>query len=108
MPSRAITFIWTAALALAWNAPAASAELPVTTPTSIGLFYQPGAPETSSLWRDGDSGTRLELRGRVMSSGGQPVRDALVELWHADATGSVDEVRSNKRVQRAYLGDSHA
>jgi catechol 1,2-dioxygenase len=66
---------------------------PTTTQTSIGLFYLPGAPEVVSLWREGDSGERLFLRGRVLTREGQPITDALVELWHADAQGGVDESR---------------
>ncbi|MDX1528061.1 MAG: hypothetical protein R3337_05495, partial [Gammaproteobacteria bacterium] len=38
-------------------------------------------------------GERLKLSGRVLNRQGQPVADALVELWHADTTGSVDETR---------------
>lgn len=66
---------------------------PVTTQTSIGLFYLPGAPEVVSLWQEGDKGKRLLLQGRVISPDGQPVSNALVELWHADALGGVDESR---------------
>lgn len=65
----------------------------VTTQTSIGLFYLPGAPEVVSLWQEGDKGKRLLLQGRVISPDGRPVSNALVELWHADALGGVDESR---------------
>ena len=71
----------------------AHAQREPTTQTSIGIFYRPDAPDTASLWREGDAGQRLELQGRVLNRRGQPVRDALVELWHADATGGVDESR---------------
>jgi len=78
---------------------AAPAQREPTTQTSIGIFYQPGAPEASSLWRDGDQGQRLVLQGRVLDRGGEPVAGARVELWHADAAGGVDESR-----YRAALG----
>lgn len=71
----------------------AHAQREPTTQTSIGIFYRAGAPVTADLWRDGDQGERLSLQGRVLDPKGQPVADALVELWHADATGSVDETR---------------
>lgn len=71
----------------------ARAQREPTTQTSIGIFYLPGAPETADLWREGDAGDRLKLQGRVLDRKGQPVADALVELWHADTTGSVDESR---------------
>ena len=71
----------------------AHAQRDPTTQTSIGIFYRPGAPATSSLWRDGDHGERLQLDGRVLDRAGRPVSGALVELWHADAGGGVDESR---------------
>ena len=45
------------------------------------------------MWQPGDTGKRLQLRGRVLSTRGAPVANALVELWHADSAGSVDESR---------------
>ncbi len=65
----------------------------LTTQTNIGLFYLPGAPEIDKLWRDGDDGERLFLEGRVLTPEGKPISDALVELWHADNAGGVDESR---------------
>lgn len=73
--------------------PGAHAQREPTTQTSIGIFYLPGAPQTADLWREGDPGERLKLQGRVLDRKGQPVADALVELWHADTTGGVDESR---------------
>ena len=73
--------------------PIAHAAREPTTQTSIGIFYQPGAPDTADLWREGDRGERLALRGRVLDQAGRPVAGALVELWHADAAGGVDESR---------------
>jgi protocatechuate 3,4-dioxygenase beta subunit len=75
------------------GAPDAKAQRVPTTQTSIGIFYQPGAPETGELWRDGDSGKPMVLLGTVLDRDGTPVADALVELWHADTNGSVDESR---------------
>ena len=81
------------ALACLAGAQAAGPQRTPTIQTSIGLFYQPGAPDTASLWREGDRGRRMLLRGRVLDRGGRPVAGALVELWHADWQGSVDESR---------------
>ncbi len=80
-------------VAMLTGAPSAQAQREPTTQTSIGIFYQPSAPETADLWREGDQGTRLHLQGRVLNHAGRPLADALVELWHADANGSVDESR---------------
>ncbi|MEM7406494.1 MAG: hypothetical protein AAF458_14440 [Pseudomonadota bacterium] len=90
--------LWFAALFSTWLlAPAAllaqTPSLAPTTQTSIGLFYQPDAPRRVSLREPGDIGEALNLRGRVVDPTGMAVANALVELWHADAIGSVDESR---------------
>ena len=83
-----------AALVLALtHATQANAQREPTTQTSIGIFYRAGAPKTADLWQGGDTGERLKLQGRVLDPRGRPVADALVELWHADSSGSVDESR---------------
>jgi protocatechuate 3,4-dioxygenase beta subunit len=81
------------AFAIALAGAPAHAQREPTTQTSIGIFYQPGAPQTANLWRDGDQGQRLALSGRVLDRRGDALAGALVEMWHADATGSVDESR---------------
>lgn len=56
---------------------------------TLGPFYAYG------LLRDGDAdlagpnagGERIELAGRLTDGVGAPVRDALIELWQADAEG---------------------
>lgn len=73
--------------------------LPPTESTSIGIYYQPDAPETRNLWRDGDPGERLQLRGRVLDPDGLPVADAQVELWHADGLGQVHPDRYRTRLR---------
>jgi protocatechuate 3,4-dioxygenase beta subunit len=70
-----------------------AAEQAPTTPTSLGVYYQPDAPERATLWQPGEPGQRLELRGRVVTTHGAPLAGARLEIWHADATGSVDESR---------------
>ena len=75
------------------SGPRAAEPLVPTTQTSIGIFYLPDAPATAELWRAGDPGQRLHLQGRLLSESGAPIAGALVELWHADAGGGVDETR---------------
>lgn len=77
---------------------APGARLPPTEETDIGIYYAPGAPELRNLWQQGDPGEKLLLRGRVLSSGGAPVSDARVELWHADGNGQVHEDRYRTRL----------
>ncbi len=90
---------------LAWTAvfgcagAAAQGSLPPTGSTDIGIFYQPGAPQSRNLWREGDPGERLQLRGRVLDIDGDPIADALVELWQADGSGAVKPDRYRTRLR---------
>lgn len=93
MRSESLHLLVTFLVLMVIETPGAHAQREPTTQTSIGIFYLPGAPETADLWREGDPGDRLKLHGRVLDRKGQPVAGALVELWHADSTGSVDESR---------------
>ncbi len=103
-----LTGVFTLALiASAWSAAAGGAEvgrLPPTEETSIGIYYIPGAPEARNLWRDGDPGERLVLRGRVLDTEGAPVADAEVELWHADGLGQVHPDRYRTRLRTSTSG----
>ena len=100
-------------LALAWVAGAwcplaagvESGGMPPTLPTDIGIFYSPNAPELRTLWRDGDPGERLQLRGRVLDTGGRPVPGARVELWHADGNGEVHPNRYRTRLTSGARGE---
>ena len=67
--------------------------------TDIGIYYVPEAPASRNLWRDGDPGERLQLRGRVLDTDGKPVPDAQVELWQADGSGAVDTGRYRTRLR---------
>jgi len=78
-----------AALLVGALAGAPAAALAPTPETGIGVWYQPGAPADGRLWRAGDAGERLFLRGRVLGEDGGPVAGARVEIWHADAEGVV-------------------
>ena len=70
-----------------------AAELASTPQTGIGVWYAPGAPATRELWRLGDPGDRLILRVRMINTEGVSVANALVELGHADSTGTVHAKR---------------
>lgn len=50
----------------------------------------------TSLLTDAARGERITIRGQVFDGLEQPLRDALIEIWHADADGlypSVNETR---------------
>jgi catechol 1,2-dioxygenase len=62
------------------------------TPRTIeGPLYVAGAPESVGHARldDGSSqGDTLVMRGRVLGEDGTPLKDALVEVWHANHLGN--------------------
>ena len=55
-----------------------------------GPFYKRGAPNRSVLVAPGDAGERLALGGIVMSTSCQPIGDAVLDIWQADARGGYD------------------
>jgi protocatechuate 3,4-dioxygenase beta subunit len=61
-----------------------------TPPQTPGPFYRPRSPERALLMEPGINGTRISLRGQVLSIRCRPVPNALVDLWHADAAGAYD------------------
>jgi protocatechuate 3,4-dioxygenase beta subunit len=56
-----------------------------------GPFYTPDTPERTSFLEDGP-GTKIVLTGRVLTTGCQPIGDAVIDFWHADDGGSYDNV----------------
>ncbi|MDQ0376047.1 catechol 1,2-dioxygenase [Amycolatopsis thermophila] len=59
--------------------------------TIEGPYYVPGAPEQGSRgsvpMRENEGGTPLVWTGKVTSVDGTPLKDAKIELWHADSDG---------------------
>ncbi len=91
------------------SSPAATATLPgvANTPTPVqpaptvacpavtqalteGPYFKNGAPERTSLSEEGVTGTKLVISGRVLTRTCQPVADARLEFWQADAQGAYD------------------
>jgi len=60
-----------------------------TSSQTIGPFFREALerPAWSDLTRDGASGTVVRIEGVVRDGDGEPVPDALLELWQADADG---------------------
>ncbi|HWT38476.1 MAG TPA: catechol 1,2-dioxygenase [Paraburkholderia sp.] len=62
------------------------------TPRTIeGPLYVAGAPESTGharLDNGNEPGETLVMRGRVLNEAGQPVKGALVEVWHANHLGN--------------------
>jgi protocatechuate 3,4-dioxygenase, alpha subunit len=64
-------------------------RLPATPSQTVGPFFQLGC---SPLYRaelagPGVGGERITIQGRVLDGDGNPVPDAVLELWQADANG---------------------
>lgn len=69
---------------------AATEESPETENNWEGPFYKGGAPVRSVLLEKGMPGTPLTVSGRVFDIRGRPLRGALLDIWHADNTGTYD------------------
>jgi protocatechuate 3,4-dioxygenase, alpha subunit len=56
---------------------------------TVGPFFHNALIRGSEniMVQDETRGTRIWLRGRVLDGDGQPVPDAMLEIWHADHTG---------------------
>src|SRR5262245_41390061 len=55
-----------------------------------GPFFKRGSPERSVLREPGMKGIPIFLAGSVLTRSCQPVANAAIELWHADAAGVYD------------------
>lgn len=72
--------------------PAVSCTAPTTlTPSSTaGPYFTAGSPERASLLEADMPGTVLILSGFVLTSDCQPVANAKLDFWQADANGAYD------------------
>jgi protocatechuate 3,4-dioxygenase beta subunit len=55
-----------------------------------GPYYTPDTPERNSLLEDGMPGTRLIAVGYVLDQNCQPLPNAWLDFWQADANGQYD------------------
>jgi protocatechuate 3,4-dioxygenase beta subunit len=55
-----------------------------------GPYFTPRSPKRHSIVPAGAAGTRLTLTGRVLTTSGRPVANALVDWWQCDARGVYD------------------
>jgi protocatechuate 3,4-dioxygenase beta subunit len=72
------------------STPACRDEDEVTPSETAGPFYKPRSPHRTSLIEPGDSARRMRLSGRVLSGRCEPIAGALIDIWHADASGKYD------------------
>jgi protocatechuate 3,4-dioxygenase, alpha subunit len=63
-------------------------RMPGTPSQTIGPFFAPAlGPGRTDLTGDGARGEAITISGRVLDGDGQPVPDAMLEIWQADAQG---------------------
>lgn len=74
------------------NSPAFTCIAPAeqTPAMTEGPYFKTGSPERSSLLEEGMAGTQLTITGYVLTTDCQPVANALLEFWQADAQGNYD------------------
>ena len=67
-------------------------SLQATTSQTVGPFFRIGLQwlYRDNLVRDGVSGERVTVQGRIFDGDGIPVPDALLEFWQANSYGKYD------------------
>ena len=98
--------LFAAGLALgAWPAAVLPAQQCRPTPRDqLGPFYSKNAPEQTELCTSGSGGKeRLIVTGRVLGADCKPLAGALVEVWHADASGDYSQFTRGKKDDPACL-----
>lgn len=79
--------------------PQCGAKAAVTGSQTEGPFFKPKSPLLGDLRQGGLKGETVILAGFVLTRDCQPVANALVDLWHADAKGDYDN--------RGFRGRGH-
>jgi protocatechuate 3,4-dioxygenase beta subunit len=62
----------------------------LTQPQTEGPYYTPNTPQRNSFLEEGMEGTRLVLVGYVLDQNCQPLPNAWLDFWQADANGEYD------------------
>ena len=62
----------------------------VTPELTEGPYYKAGSPEQADLYQAGMAGTKLIVTGYVYDTNCQPVANAWLDFWQADANGNYD------------------
>jgi protocatechuate 3,4-dioxygenase alpha subunit len=81
---------------------------PATTSQTVGPFFGIGLNllQISDLAGSGAQGERFTLEGRVLDANREPVPDAMLEIWQANASGKYahEEDTQNKPLDPAFRG----
>jgi protocatechuate 3,4-dioxygenase, alpha subunit len=83
-------------------------SLVTTTSQTVGPFFKIGLEwlNRDNLAGEGVSGDRVTIQGRVFDGDGVPVRDAILEIWQANAHGKYDhpEDTQDKPLEPGFKG----
>jgi protocatechuate 3,4-dioxygenase alpha subunit len=76
----------------------APAKLGVTPTQTVGPFFAPELLREvwNELATDQTRGERIRIEGRVLDGEGNPVPDALIEIWQANAAGRFNHPRDTR------------
>jgi protocatechuate 3,4-dioxygenase beta subunit len=61
-----------------------------TPASTAGPYYKPGAPFKNLLREQSSNGIPLNVIGKVIDTSGQPIKDAIIEIWHTNPDGYYD------------------
>jgi protocatechuate 3,4-dioxygenase beta subunit len=70
--------------------PACTAQDNGTPSQTAGPFYKRSSPQRTSLLEQSITGTKIVVTGTVLSTDCQPIAQALLDFWQADARGAYD------------------
>jgi protocatechuate 3,4-dioxygenase beta subunit len=62
----------------------------LTLAVTEGPYFKANSPEATNLVQAGMQGTVLTVTGQVLDQNGQPVANALLDFWQANASGQYD------------------
>lgn len=77
---------------------------------TVGPYFRLGLdrPEWADLTRDGPSGEKIAIEGRVLDGDGAAVEDAVLEIWQADAEGRYDHPDDGRAADPHFPGFGRA
>ena len=81
-------------------------SLLTTSSQTVGPFVAIGFTKHDDLARPGVTGERFTIKGRVIDGDGQPVNDAVIETWQANAHGKYahPDDAQDKPLEPAFKG----
>ena len=73
-----------------------------TTADILGPYYRANAPFRTALLTPGDPGTPLNYRGTILDEDCNPLANATVDVWQADANASYDQTTPDFRYRGRF------